>query len=111
MRIGNIEPIFEQLGMIHVATAEWERQEHAIKLAAMKCLARGLAGFFAEVELQGRPLISEARQHGRQQEWGDGRNDPHSKLAVKRLAFGARQLGELLGLSKYQYGLVGNLLA
>ena len=77
----------------------------------MERLARRVAGFFAQVELELRPLLAQPRKHRREQERGDGRDDPHAQLAVKRATLCARHFGKLLGLAQHLHGLVGDLLA
>ena len=42
------------------------------------------------------PFAAQPRQHRRQQERGDGRDDAHAQLAVQRLALGAGEVGQLL---------------
>ena len=77
--------IVEQRRAVDLAAGEGEREQHAIELAAMKRLARRVAGLLAQVELQLGPLLAQPRKHRRQQERGDGRDDAHAQLAVKRL--------------------------
>jgi hypothetical protein len=77
----------------------------------VKRLASRLAGFLAKVELQARPFAPQPSEHRGQQERGDGRDHPEPQLAVERLAFGAGELGKLLGLADRPGRLVGDLLA
>ena len=56
-------------------------------------------------------MLAQPRQHRRQQERRDGRDDAHAQLAVQRLALGAGQLGQLLGFAQDADRLVGDLLA
>ncbi len=110
-RVGDVERVVEQRRAIDLAAIEGEREQHAIELAAPERLAGRTAGLLPQVELELRPLLAKARQHGRQQERRDRRNDAHAQLAMQRPALRPRHFGQLLGLAKHGDRLVGDLLA
>src|SRR5262245_39191694 len=71
----------------------------------------GLAGFFAQIELELGPLAAEPRKHGWKQERGNRRNYAHPELAMQRLAFDPGDVGQLLAFAQHLDRLVGYLLA
>ena len=61
-REGDEQAVVEQGRSVHVAAAVGQREEDAIELAAVECVAGGLAGFLAQEELEVRPLLAKARE-------------------------------------------------
>src|SRR5437762_13436137 len=56
-RVGDEQGIIKQRGAVDLAAGKGKSEEHAIELAPMQRLAGAVAGFFAQVELELRPLL------------------------------------------------------
>ena len=80
-------------------------------LSAVEGVARLLAGFLAQVELEVRPFGTEAREHRRKEERRDRRDHAHAQFAVKRAALRAGHFGQFLGFAKHPDRLIRDLLA
>src|SRR6185312_15583489 len=110
-RVSDEEGIVEQRRAVDLPAGEGKRQQNAIELAPVQCLAGCRAGFLAEIELELRPLVSEPREHGRKKERSDCRDHTYAELAMQRTALSACHLGEFLDLAENDDGLAGDLFA
>jgi hypothetical protein len=74
-------------------------------------VARLLACFLAEIELELGIGLPEIREHPREEEWSDRRDDAHAELAAEGQSGGLGEAGDFLGFAEEAPGALDDLLA
>ena len=107
-REGEQQLVVEQVDHLDITARIRRGKEDAVELATVERVARRLAGFLAQEQLQIGPAAAQPRQDRREQERGDGGDHPHAQFAGQGEALGARHVGEFLGLAQHTAGLFGD---
>src|SRR4029079_16237989 len=92
------------------APSRWQRQHHAVELAAYKFFKQHLGLCFAQLQPQWRISRLQSRQHARQYVWSECRDDAEFELTAEHIAV-ARKIDEIAGGGENTFGALRHLQA
>ena len=97
--------------LLHLTRGEGQRQQHAVRAAAVERFDCGRAGFLAQEQLQRRALTAQARQHPGEQERRNRRDHAHPNLARQGQPARLDEVCQLLRLAQHPVGLGNDIIA
>src|SRR5690606_19115668 len=80
------KPVAKQFQFLHAAKIVGQRQQEQVELAVEQLLVDAVRAVFRQVQAELRMGLAQLRQHARQQERRDRRDDAEPQAAAKRVA-------------------------